>query len=524
MNENYNLPPENGEIFGSTRTPPRPFSVLECIFAWLCFAAGYAFWRIFPIGSNPLGGFIFVVVLFAATAVILLRKGVKLKLLPLLAAASAITVSLGLFFSANGTLHFFSYAYALAVYCYFLYAAGGNIAGFSDWILIDFIKALFVLPFHSFGQLFRAMFSGKASGGGKFLFKLLLGIAAAFIPTVTVLTLLSYDSGFSALIGKIFSFDLSNIFSHILSLALAIPVGMYLFGLYVSSIDRKCMNIMSAERCKAASSQVRFVPVVTALAAVVPLLCVYLIFFISQWQYYISGFTGSLPASFSYAEYAREGFFQLCAVSVINFFVVMAIMLFLRRDANRPPVLLKVLTVLFSVLTLILISTAAAKMVMYINCYGLTQKRVYATWLMAVLAVVFLLILLRQFIPRLNAVALSLTVCVVLFAVLSLANTDALIARYNVDRYLDGSLATVDVEAIDALGDAGIPDLVRLAGILEDRIDKGSATEEERALYDDLLIRIHRKAEMFAAQERGIFSFTLPYIRARDALRSFTDR
>lgn len=506
----------------NTVKPQRAYSIAEILLAWLFFAAGYAFWRIFPVFANPLGGFIFVIILFGTTIIILKRKAVQFHAIPLAAAASAILVSLALIFSSNGTLHFFSFVYAAAVYCYFISASCGSSTarGFTDFILIDFIKALFVLPFYSFEEIFKALFSGKAKGSGKMIMKVLVGIGAALIPTAIVLSLLSYDKDFSKLIDSIFSFDFSDIMSHIISIIFGIPVGMYLFGLYVSAADKKCVNILTADDCKTASAKIKRVPVVTALAAAIPLLFVYVIFFISQWKYYISAFAGNLPKNSTYAEYARGGFFELCIVSVINLIVIVAVMLLMRRQNDRPSPLLKILSVLYSVFTLILISTALAKMKMYINCYGLTQKRVYATWFMIVLTVVFIIIIVRQFVSRLNAAAASLLAAVILFATLSVSNVDALIAKYNVNCYIDGTLKTVDVYAIDELGDAGVPELVRLYEALNVRIEEGSGMMEDYELQNKLTEILTSKKAEYRRDERSFFSVTVPYMRAKKALEN----
>ncbi len=505
--------------------PPRSFTPLECLFAWLCLAAGYLICRIFPVGEHPLGGFLMILALFGVTAIVLKWRGCRLGKLSLLVAASAILISVALILSSNAFLLLFAYGYALVAYCYFLYKATGNTVknGFSDLIVIDFIKALFVLPFYSFGQMFRAMFSGKANGSGKWIGKLIVGILIAVVPTVAVLVLLSYDSDFSALIQKIFYLDWRAIFSHLGSLVLGIPIGMYLFGLFVSSSDHKASQVLTAQSCKTAAQKMKIASSITVLAAVTPLLFVYVVFFISQWKYYISAFTGVLPQEFSYAQYARDGFFQLCAVSVINLVVIVAAVALMRRSTDRPPLLLKLLTVIYSVFTLVLISTAVAKMVMYINCYGLTPKRVYATWFMALLAVIFVLVVIRQFVQRLPAVAVSLSMCVVFFAALSLSNVDAQIARYNVNRYLDGSLETVDIVAMDELGDAAIPQLVHLAQVLQERNDAGTSTEEDDKLYWQLTIWLDREAEAWDAKEKAPFSFNLPSLKAEQALRQWEE-
>ena len=69
-------------------------------------------------------------------------------------------------------------------------------------------------------------------------------------------------------------------------------------------------------------------------AAVTPILAVYVIFFISQWSYYVSAFTNVLPADLTYAAYAREGFFQLCGVSALNAAMLLLFNLLIRKNGN----------------------------------------------------------------------------------------------------------------------------------------------------------------------------------------------
>ena len=503
--------------------PKRTFSAIESLFAWLCLLGGYSFCRVFPVILHPLGGFIFVLAAFAATAVILRLKKAAFGLPSILAALSALAVSASLILCANPILHFFAYAYSLAAYIYFVYAATGNKLeqGFSNLILADFFKAIFLLPFSSFTHIFRAAFSGKANSSGKLLLKLLIGILLAVVPTTVVLLLLSYDSKFTELLHSLFHFSWGSIFSHLASLLLGVPVGMYFFGLFLSCIDKKCTDTLTAEKCRKTAESVQIAPAATVMAATLPLLIVYLIFFISQWKYYISGFTGLLPDSLSYAQYARDGFFQLCAVSVINLAVLSAVTLFMRRKSKSAPILLRVLSIVFSIFTLVLISTAAAKMVMYIHSYGLTPKRVYAAWLMAVLAVLFLLVIFKQFAPKLKLLPLSMAVCVLFFACLSLADTDTIIARCNVDRYLNGSLERIDIADMESLGDSAIPQLVRLAKALDERngTDIATITPSELSgdpLYRELAVTLYSFAER---DQSGFFAFTVPKLKAQAAVK-----
>lgn len=508
------------------QTNEKTFLLSECIFAWLCYFAGYAFCRCFPVMDYPLGGFLFILALFTTTIIFFIIQKRKFAILPLLVAISAIAISVSLLLSTNKFLYFWAYAYALAAYCYFVYSVlDNNIEkGFSNLILLDFFKAIIILPFCSLGKLFVAMFTGKARASGKTIGKIFLGLVVTIIPTFIVTLLLSYDSNFIDLLDKILDFDIASVFSHIFSFGFAFPIGMFLFGLYNSASENKCKETINAISCKEAYQATKFVPAVTVIAAVIPLVFLYVIFFISQWDYYISGFVGYLPEEFSYAEYAREGFFQLCTVAVINLVIILSIVVFMRRNIEQPSPVLKIVSITFSICTLILISTAIAKMIMYIKSYGLTPKRVYATWFMCLVALIFIIIIISQITRRIKAVAVSFFACVILLTGLSLSNIDQIIAQYNVNRYINGTLKTVDMNAMDDLGDAAIPELVRLAEYLDSKYDtdiSAEACESDDELYDQLYYKLNYISdELKKRQENNsFFSKTIPEIKAINALK-----
>ena len=207
---------------------------------------------------------------------------------------------------------------------------------------------------------------------------------------MAVAILLSYDDGFTDLMHRIFSADVSiaDAFSHVNCALFGILLGMYLFGLYTASTDKEEHTRITADGLDKTARACRRLSAITVLCATVPILFLYAVFFVSQWQYYVSAFTGTLPENLSYAQYAREGFFQLCAVAVINLCMTAAASLLTRRKDEKPPVFLKIITVLYAAFTLVLIATAISKMILYIDTYGLTQKRVYTSVFMIAMAVV----------------------------------------------------------------------------------------------------------------------------------------
>ncbi|MBQ2813234.1 MAG: DUF4173 domain-containing protein, partial [Clostridia bacterium] len=290
----------------------------------------------------------------------------------------------------------------------------------------------------------------------------------AIIPASLALSLLSYDEGFKEIVDKIFSFKTEDISYHIICLVFGIPVGMCIFSLFISGTDNKPSRIFTKENFIKVSDKIRIAPLVTVLAAVIPLLAVYAVFFFSQRQYYVSGFTGVLPDNFSYAQYAREGFFELCKVSLINLTVIVLITQLIKKG-KASEITVKLLTVVFSAVTFLLIATAMSKLIMYIDRYGLTQKRVYAAWFMAVIAVVFLIITLSRFIKKISWIPTCACVVIVAFAGLALCNVDRQIAKFNVERYIDGTVKVVDAEALNSLGDAAIPEMAKLITYLDEK-------------------------------------------------------
>ena len=447
----------------------RRYTAVERLFAYLSLLAGYGFCRVFPASVNSFAAVLYMLALFAVTAVLLKLNGARFGQNGTAALVFAALALLSMVLYGNDFLHFLSYVFTIGAYVYFVYAAQGGCMeeGFSPLAAADVVKAALARPFSRIGRMFPALTPDRSKNGAKILLKLLLGVALAVIPTTVVFLLLESDSRFAAVIHRMFSFDSLCIGDHIVSFILGIPAAMYIFGVFISAREDSAKG-MNAESCRAFSARIKAVPEISAVAAVIPLLFLYTVYFVSQWDYYVSAFSGVLPESFSYAEYAREGFFELCLVAFINFLVIVCIAAFMRRKARWGERIYKILSLVLCLYTLVLIATAVSKLCLYIEAYGLTQLRVYAAWFMALLTVLFLVIVAKQFVPRLRSVPLCLTVAVVMYLGLALSGVDGLIARYNVDRYENGTLYQVDVYELSRCGGVGVEQILRYADLRAD--------------------------------------------------------
>ena len=133
-----------------------------------------------------------------------------------------------------------------------------------------------------------------------------------------------------------------------------------------------------------------------------------------------------LPEGYTYAEYAREGFFQLLAVSIINLIIVL-----LGLYLFKPNKILKGILVIMSLCTFIMIASSAMRMVIYIQYYYLTFLRILVLWSLLVLFLIFsgvILYIVKETFPLFRY---SLVVFTCLYIGLSFSHPDYWIAKVN---------------------------------------------------------------------------------------------
>lgn len=514
-------PAAAASVPAAENAPPPAYTGKERALAWPLLLAGYFFWRVFPMSQKPLGAVLYLLSLFVLFFGFILRGRMRFGAVQKLVALSALLAAAAALLWANRFLSFICFIYLMAASVYLVYAATGNTLedGLSPLVGADLVRAWLIYPFSSFAKLFPALSPKGGKGVVKTALKVFLGLFLAVIPTFAALSLLSYDSGFSALVDRLFSFDSEKLVENLLRLVFGIPVAMYLFGLYRSSVSGSCSEKLNAESCRLRAERRRVLPFITAAAAVLPLLMIYGVFFFSQWSYYTAAFSGVLPQGVGYAEYAREGFFQLCAVAGMNFLILLGILRYVNR---KRPVLLRTLCIVLALFTLILLGTAASKLWLYIARYGLTQDRVYAAWFMGLLAVLFVLMIVGQFVPSFKTLPIALAVTVALYLAFALSGPDRWIAEYNVGRYLNGTAGEIDVDMLCELGDDAVPSLVRLESFLCQKnggvrpdVEGSYWYNYEDGSYERLVLALHDRG----LEKTPFFSRTLSSLIAERSLR-----
>jgi hypothetical protein len=476
------------------------FAAADAVFAALAFVLGMLFWDwVFAPGEYAPGISVtlFFVLAAAMTGAYLHTRGFRQNRRSLPALAILLAGALPFTLYDGMDIHFALLLFELAISLIWIMntCRRSVTERLSGYILADAAAQIFVVPFSNFPGAFKAIVSsakrGSRSKRGLYAF---IGVLVA-IPVIVGVTslLISADKGFADVMERIFEVvNLETIGRYLLELLIGIPVACYLFGSAFGNARGRYTDSVTKAGTDEALVRAHRLPLAAVRPCLIILAALYALFFIAMGAYLFSAFAGDLPSAYTYAEYARRGFFELCGVSAINLTLIVFVYLFAKRGAGEYPRSLRALTAAISSMTILLILTAASKMLLYIGSYGLTRLRVYTLWFMLLMLCVFVIIVIWHLRPAgFNAgrpIALTFAALVLC---LFLANTDGLIVKYNVERYEAGALGSVDTETLTWMSDAVTPyleDLAKNAPDLSVRAGAADALREREAMQKDMMM------------------------------------
>ena len=174
------------------------------------------------------------------------------------------------------------------------------------------------------------------------------------------------------------------------------------------------------------------------------MLCfVYLTFCFSQLAYFLSAFKGILPVDFTFAEYARRGFFETLPLAGFNLVVILLLSCVARRECGKKSGYIKAMISFITAFTGFMIISAISKMVMYMGEYGLSLWRVYVAWFLVLSLVIILLVFANVLIKRLQLIKLGFIVFTVMYLGLNYSNVDYFVALQNVRLYEQGKTSDI---------------------------------------------------------------------------------
>lgn len=316
---------------------------------------------------------------------------------------------------------------------YLLYLIGSGKGFFGKALPFELLKSTVQDPLTHFSKQYSAVNSTmKGSRAGRDIRNGLLGALLAVPLTAVVADLLiSADRGMEKMLGLLTTnLNGAGIFRLIVQAMMAIPAAGYIYGMMYSHLAKNCKPL-NDEACEEFCSRARRISRTVLYTAVTPICLLYAMFFVSQANYFLSAFLGKLPEGYSFAEYARKGFFELFDIQLINAGVIFVMNAFSKREEGKKPAALKVYTLIISFFTLVITATALSKMFLYISSYGLTQLRVYTSWFMVLTALMFVFVMIKQLRPGFRAMRAAAATFILMFGLLCFSRPDALIAKYD---------------------------------------------------------------------------------------------
>ena len=283
--------------------------------------------------------------------------------------------------------------------------------------LAKMVGTVFTCVFRPFSDMVSYFDAQKRQKTSKKSYSLpiLIGIAIT-IPILLIMTLLLASAD------VVFSHMLDNLFSTI-NISTNFGIGfltiVVFFGSYAVNAALSMKNI------KEEISDHRIFEPVIAIIVTAALSVLYLTFSTIQILYLFIG-NMRLPNGYTYSGYARQGFFQLLTVCILNLIIVLVCLHLFREN-----MVLKVILTVISGCTFIMILSSALRMIMYINRYHLTFLRVFVLWALAVIFLLMIGVTLFIYMNKFPLFTYSMLIVTVFYIGLSFAHPDYWIARYN---------------------------------------------------------------------------------------------
>lgn len=317
--------------------------------------------------------------------------------------------------------------------------------------LLDAPRTFFMLGIGGLGGAARGVNAARKdmSAAGKARGAVLAGVAVALPVSVVLVSLLvSADAAFEGLLALLPQIDLGE------------AVVSLMFGSCAACVlYARGVALKHAEKTPSTPKERKGIHPMTVNTVLVCVCCVYGVYLFSQLAYLSGGFLGILPEGYTMAEYARRGFFEMCALCGLNLAII-TLAVALTRCSGKAAAWL---CLLIGVMNLFFVCAASAKMLLYIGSYGLTRLRLLTEVITVFWGITTIFVCLWLFVPKFQYMKAVLLTALTICAATAWVDVDTVVAHYNVRAWQSGVLQTVDVNYLGDLSAGAVPYLQELA-------------------------------------------------------------
>ena len=267
------------------------------------------------------------------------------------------------------------------------------------------------------------------------------------IPVIIIIIwlLCSADEVFAGLFSWIKDFSFANLINRIF-----IMIILYIY--LNASLLVVLNNLKEKENTKNLKVEEFTMKVLTTILNIT-----YLIFVIIQIK---SLFLHSVASNINYAQYARNGFFQLMVISLINLIIVL-----LTKNSGKSKYN-KTMSLIMVLLTFMIIVSAFYRMNLYEQAYGYTLLRlgVYVTLITEVILLIPTIFYIVK--DKVNILNYYVIIITVVYTFINLFSVDVIIAKNNINRY--NKKDDIDLEYLSNDYSDNIPILLEFNKVLKD--------------------------------------------------------
>lgn len=365
--------------------------------------------------------------------------------------------------------HFLNSAASLLLLALFAHSyQGGN---WPNYGLMEYLSGVFSLGISAlskqWGILLPAVSETTETNTKKGKLKAIFRGLFIAIPVLLLFgSLLSAaDPIFEIQVDRFFSFILFDNLDQIINQVLIIGVISYLvLGVFLHSLSQS--NDTPPEH-KNPMAILGFTEISVVMVSVIIL---FASFVLIQIKYFFGGEANFSQLGITYSEYARKGFFELIAVAVFSYLLILILTSFAKDQTKAQKFSFSVLGAFLVSMVLVMLVSAYQRLNLYESAFGFTRLRTYTHIFIWVLALLLIAILILLFLKAQGLFNFSALVAALIFiCVLNLLNVDAFIAVKNIAR-LDEK-QELDIPYLASLSTDMIPVLVQ-------QLDESSAQVE----------------------------------------------
>lgn len=423
--------------------------------------------------GKPIGISFFVFILiFVIFSLILVKKfREKLTKIQYLLLSTAILFSVMVFCRSNSFLTFFNIVGSLfLIFLFFVLFSRENLSDFNFFKY--FISPLSFLR-KSFGKSARFIeenidrFQFKKKFSSPKFYSVVRGIIIS-IPILALLIWLlsSADMVFQRYLEKILKISIDP--EIVLRILIVMVVSYFFIGIFAKAFA----NSKKSENSLINNNQSKFLGSIESFIVLGAVELLFLVFIIIQFFYLFGGKTyiWGIEEYITYSEYARKGFGELIAVSIISFLLIYGIDKFGKRENFFQKRNFKILSGILIFELFIIMASAFKRLSLYVDGYGFTFERLMAFIFLFWLFSVFLIFLYKIFSEQRETYFIySLFWLTILFLIgLNIFNPDAFIVKKNIERRVQEK--QLDIQYFNQLSDDAIPEIVKIFEIEDEQI------------------------------------------------------